>query len=219
MTVPQLALLTAAAFIGAGTALAATPAAGAATHYDAAYAVFAYGDEPLSAGPNAFSRSGLSQSSSGSVRSADGRLSIRSGYVSAGAGQAIATAHDVTVLGGAVRATAVTAYCRNGAATSRVVGGITGRLHAKATVAYDVRTKNQDGSTTVIGMQVRVRTGRGTVINIAAATCAPVPDRPVPPRPATGLARPAVLTIDAAGPKLSSAAESNTAHDLAQAIC
>ncbi|WP_436528222.1 hypothetical protein [Actinoplanes sp. HUAS TT8] len=191
MTMPQLALLAATALTGTGTALAATPPASPAPRYDAAYAIFAVGDDPLSAGPNAFSNSSRIRGSSGGARSADGRQEVRWGHTSAGDGQASAAAYDVYLLSGAIRVTAVTALCRNGAAVSQVSGVTISRLHGKATVAFDVRTKNQDGSTTVIGMQVRVHAGRGSTINVAAATCAPVPDRPTPPRPPLGSARPA----------------------------
>jgi len=187
MTVPQFALLTVVTLVGTGTALATTPPSDAA-HYDAAYTVLAFGDQPLSAGPNAYSSTGRTSEDFGDARSADGRLVVGWGHAAAGDGHADAVATDVRMLGGAVRAAAVIAHCRHGAATSWAVG-VVGEVNGEATVAYDVRNQNRDGSTTVVGMQIRVHSGHGTVINVASATCAPRQDQPNSPRPVAGLAQ------------------------------
>jgi hypothetical protein len=187
MTVSPFALIAAAGLAGSGVLFASVPPSPAPSPYDAAFAVSAYGDQPLSAGPNAYSSSGRTSENVGGARSADGQLVVGWGHAAAGDGHADAVATDVSVLGGAVRATAVIAHCRHGAATSRAAG-VVGEVNGEATIAYDVRSKNQDGSTTVVGMQIRVHSGHGTVINIASATCAPQQDQPRPPRPAAGLA-------------------------------
>jgi hypothetical protein len=184
MTVSPYALLAATALTGGGALLATVPPSPAP--YDAAFVVFAYGDQPLSAGPNAYSSSSRTSENIGGARSADGRLVVGWGHAIAGEGHADAVATDITVLGGAIRAAAVIAHCRQGAVTSRAVD-VTGDVNGAATVAYDVRTKNQDGSTTVVGMQIRVHSGDGTVINIASASCAPLQDRPKPPPTAPDL--------------------------------
>jgi hypothetical protein len=195
MTVSPFALITAAGLAGSGVLLGSVPPS--PQPHDAAFAVAAYGDQPLSAGPNAYSADGRTSESAGGARSADGRLIVGWGHATAGEGHADAVATDVTVLGGAIRAAAVIAHCRHGAATSRAVH-VTGAVTGAATVAYDVRRTNQDGSITVVGMQIRVNTGRGTIINIASATCAPEQDPLAPPRPATDLAEhtgePSVVT-------------------------
>ncbi|MEU8655845.1 hypothetical protein [Actinoplanes philippinensis] len=184
MTVSSYALLAATALTGGGALLATVPPSPAP--YDAAFVVFAYGDQPLSVGPNAYSSSSGTSENTGGARSADGWLVVGWGHAIAGEGHADAVATDITVLGGAIRAAAVIAHCRQGAVTSRAVD-VTGDVNGTATVAYDVRTKNQDGSTTVVGMQIRVHSGDGTVINIASATCAPQQDRPKPPPTAPDL--------------------------------
>jgi hypothetical protein len=174
MTVPPLALLAASALLGAGTTITGTQASiTLGSRYDAAYAVFAVGDQPLAAGPSAFSTSIRIRADTGAAQSADGGLAVGAGKVTAGNGQATAVVHDVIALEGLVRAASITARCRNGVVTSRLFGGTVGHLQGRASVAFDVRSKNRDGSTTVIGLQIRVHAGRGTVINIASATCAP----------------------------------------------
>lgn len=190
MTVPLDALLAAASLAGGSGLLATVPPPPAP--YDAAFVISAYGDQPLSAGPNAYSSSSRTSENVGGARSADGRLIVGWGCAAAGEGHADAVATDVAALGGAIRAAAVIAHCRHGAATSRAVGVI-GVVNGEATVAYDVRRKNQDGSTTVVGMQIRLYAGRGTIINVASAICAPRQDRATPPRP---VADPAEHTAD-----------------------
>jgi hypothetical protein len=183
MTVSPFALLAATGLAGSGFLLPSVPPTPSPALHDAAFAVFAYGDQPLSAGPNAYSFDGRTSENVGGARSADGQLIVGWGHATAGDGHADAVATDVTVLGGTIRATAVIAHCRHGAATSRAIG-VTGAANGAATVAYDVRRTNPDGSTTVVGMQIRPRDGRDTVINIASATCAPRQNHPTPSRPA-----------------------------------
>lgn len=174
MTVPPVALLAASALVSAGTTIASTPASTApGSRYDAAYAVFATGDQPLAAGPSAFSTSIRIRADSGAARSSDGGLAVGLGRVTAGDGQATAVVHNVTALDGLVYAALVNARCRDGVATSQVFGGTAGCLPGTASVASDVRSKSMDGSTAVIGLQIRLHAGRGTVINIASATCIP----------------------------------------------
>jgi hypothetical protein len=183
VTVLPLAVLAASALLGPAT----EPSSAAVGYrYDAAYAVFAVGDRPSSAGPTAFSTSVQISADSGAVRSADGDLAVGFGRVTAGAAQATAVAERVRAAGGLVRAARVTARCRNGVVTSALLGSTIVSLAGKVTVAYDIRGKHQDGSTTVIGMQVRLHTGRGTVINVASASCAPARDNPLPPQPVGG---------------------------------
>jgi hypothetical protein len=174
MSLPHLALSGAAALMGAAATLTCAPPVDRDS-YEAAYAVSATGQSPLSAGPHAFSASGSVRAEAGSVRSADGHLTVGWARAFAGAGRAGAVAYDVTALGGAVRASSVTAQCRNGSVTSDVVGGMAHHLRGRASVLFDVRSTSPQGRTTVIGLQIRIRVGGGTVINIASATCGPKP--------------------------------------------
>lgn len=168
---------------GAGIALGTVQAHALADYRDVAYGISATGAAPINATPMV-SRTGRdTRSDSGSARSSDGTIAIASATVTAGEGQADATVTGFTAFDGLVSATTVTASCRNATVTSGATGTSAGGLGRRGSVAYNVRTTNQDGSRTVIGMQVRVQAGRGVeaaTINVASATCTAVTPSPTP---------------------------------------
>ncbi|MFF5291832.1 hypothetical protein [Paractinoplanes globisporus] len=97
----------------------------------------------------------------------------------AGHGEARSQVSNLSVAGGLVRAVAVSAYCRNGAAQSHVIG--LRALTPAGALTADVRRRNLDGSTTVVGLRLRLPASGSrpaVTIDVAVATCAAEPDRP-----------------------------------------
>ena len=186
--------------VGAGIAAWAAQAHAAGGFYDAAYGISSTGAARIGPTPAVSSPNGLPRSDFGGAGSSDGTVSVETTFVKAGGGKASATVTGFTAFGDLVRASTVAATCSNGAATSHVSGTPAGRLGKKGTIAYDVRVKNSDGSTTVVGMQIRISAAAGTqaaTINVASATCAALPDRPTPPGPTatgTATAKPTAVT-------------------------
>jgi hypothetical protein len=174
-----LAALTA----GGATAVFWTAQADAAASYhDAAYGISATGGAPIGARPSVSSTNGATHADSGGARSSDGTVSISSATVSAGGGKASAKVSGFSAFDGLVSASSVSATCKDGKVSSDVNGTSEGSLGKKGSVSYGVTFRNGDGSTTIIGMQVRIKAGgtEAETINIASATCAPGTGDPEP---------------------------------------
>lgn len=190
---PSLAVLASAA-VAAGGGETPTP-----SYHDGAYGISATGAVLLTATPAVSSTDGSTRSDTGDARTSGGSVSVGSATVRAGAGKASATVTDLTMLDGLVTASKVTATCDNAAVTSSVDGPTTAALGEKGSIAYGVKTHNEDGSTTIIGMRVQFTASAatpGATINVAAATCAAndplpsspattTPPQPTPPQPTT----------------------------------
>ncbi len=179
---------------GATAVFWATQADAAGGYHDAAYGISASGGAPIGARPAASSTNGATRTGSGRARSSDGSVSIRSATVSAGGGKASAKVSGFSAFDGLVSASSVSATCKDGKVGSDANGTGEGSLGKKGSVSYGVTFRNGDGSTTIIGMQVRIRAGAGidaATINVASATCAPGKSDPAPtktpkPRPTSG---------------------------------
>ena len=163
-------------------------------YHDAAYGISATGAAPLPAAPTVSSTDGSTRSKPAGARTSDGSVSIGSATVRAGAGKASATVTDFSALDGLVTAMKVIATCDNAAVTSSADGPAAGALGEKGSITYGVKTHNDDGSTSIIGMRVLLTANAATpaaTINVAAATCAandPIPSpsaTTTPPEPTT----------------------------------
>lgn len=161
--------------ITAGTAVVGVARAAAPDRPDRAYGIFATGAAPIEATPFVRSRDGRMTTETGAAGSSDGTVSIGAATVTAGRGTASATVTDLRAFDGLVSASRVTASCDNGAVTSHADGPRPGALGRRGSIAYAVQSTDGDGTTTIIGMQVRVRAAAGVsaaTINVASATCA-----------------------------------------------
>jgi hypothetical protein len=102
-----------------------------------------------------------------------------SSVLTTGLNEAGSQVSGLSVADGLVRADMVTAYCRDGAAESQVVG-----LQTRAPagpLSVDVRRHNPDGSTTITGLRLRLPASENrpaTTLDVAVATCAAEQDRP-----------------------------------------